>query len=291
MTTRMLRALALLLLLLQLPAPATAWYPRLARQMLIEDGTRLVGQNRDYITAPGETLMEIARRARIGYDNLLRANPGIDPWEPPVGARLILPLAALLPENLQPGITINLAELRLYLLWDEDGVRKIRIYPIGIGREGWETPLGNFAVKVVIDQPLWTPPASLRLEKPDLPGSVPPGPDNPLGSYWIGLTADGVGIHGTNQPYGVGRRVSHGCIRLYPKDIVDLAARVVPGTPVRIVDQPVKQAVIGGKLYLEVHRPVTLDDAGLVLEGWDRQAAERVLREARGIPMVVPAEP
>jgi L,D-transpeptidase ErfK/SrfK len=283
--------IALLLLLLSATA-SPAWYPRLSQEMLLTDETIIVGHNRDYIVGPGETLMELARRAGIGYDSLLRANPGIDPWRPAAGQRLLLPGAVLRLDPLQPGITINLAELRLYLVWNEDGTRRIRVYPVGIGREGWETPLGEFRVSVIINNPGWTPPASLRQEKPDLPGTVPPGPDNPLGSHWIGLTAPGVGIHGTNRPLGVGRRISHGCIRLYPQDIIDLAGRVGPGTPVRILDQPVKSLVRNGNLYLEVHRPVDARAVpGLPSNGWDEESIIRVLQEASGIPVRIGPEP
>jgi L,D-transpeptidase ErfK/SrfK len=282
--------IALLILLLSASA-CLAWYPRLAREMLLTADTVVIGHNRDYIVGPGETLMEIAWRAGIGFDNLLRANPGIDPWSPRPGQRLLLPRAVLLPDPLPPGITINLAELRLYLVWVDDGVRRIRIYPVGVGREGWNTPLGTFQVSVIIDGPDWTPPASLRQEKPELPGTVPPGPGNPLGSHWIGLTAEGVGIHGTNQPLGVGRRVSHGCIRLYPRDIIDLAGRVRPGTPVRILDQPLKHLVRHGKLYLEVHRPVEdLTIPGLPISGWAPEVLFRTLHEARGIPVQIAPE-
>jgi len=286
----MLKSFAINLLILVVSAtPGLAWYPRLARETKLSAETAIIGHNLDYVVGPGETLMGIARRAGIGFSNLLRANPGIDPWNPTAGKRLLLPKAVLLPGKMQPGITINLAELRLYLIWHEDGIRKVRIYPVGIGQEGWETPLGEFQVSVVIDHPDWTPPASLRLEKPELPGKVPPGPDNPLGTHWIGLMAQTVGIHGTNQPFGVGRRVSHGCIRLYPEDILDLAERVSPGTRVRIIDQPVKQLLNQGNYYLEVHRPEdTLAEFHLPAGDWNLSLLVRALTEARGIPVLIP---
>lgn len=287
----MLKPPAITLLILLLTATASqAWYPRLAKEMKLTSETAIIGHNLDYVVGPGETLMEIARRAGIGFDNLQRANPGIDPWKPPVGQRLLLPKAVLAPDLIRPGITINLAELRLYLVWNEGGARKVRVYPVGIGREGWATPLGEYRISVVIDNPDWTPPASLRLEKPELPGRVPPGPGNPLGSRWIGLTAEGVGIHGSNQPYGVGRRVSHGCIRLYPEDILDLAGRVKPGTPVRIVDQPVKQLLFNDRLYLEVHRAVDMPAGWDAPDRrWNPEVIDRVLEETRGIPVPIPS--
>jgi len=281
-----------LLILLCSAAVGLAWYPRLAEEAKLTAETTVIGHHLDYVTGPGETLVELARRAGVGFDNLVRANPGVDPWNPPVGQRLLLPKAVLAPDQIQPGVTINLAELRLYLVWDDGGVRKVRIYPVGIGREGWGTPLGEFQISSIIDNPSWTPPASLRLENPDLPGTVPAGPDNPLGSHWIGLTAPGVGIHGTNQPFGVGRRVSHGCIRLYPQDILDLAERVSRGVRVRIIDQPVKQRFQAGKLFLEVHRPVE-EPAGLTLPvgHWPVDRIAQTLAEARGLPVMIPPEP
>lgn len=287
-TMRRLQTIILLTLLFS-SASSQAWFPRLADEMALTDRTTVIGRNLEYVVGSRETLMELARRAGIGYDNLIRANPGMDPWNPPPGTRLILPKSALPVPDMTPGITINLAELRLYLIWEEATVRKVRIYPVGIGREGWESPMGNFQVSVVIENPSWTPPASLRQEKPELPGVVAPGPDNPLGSHWIGLTAQGVGIHGTNQPLGVGRRISHGCIRLYPEDILDLASRVSPGTPVRIIDQPVKHLVRNDILYLEVHRPV--DEAPLpewANQIWSDERLVQALREARGIPLAIP---
>jgi len=289
----MLKVSAITLLILLCSATTgLTWYPRLADEASLTAETTIIGHQLDYVTGPGETLVELARRAGVGFENLLRANPGVDPWNPPVGQLLLLPKAVLAPDQLQPGITINLAELRLYLVWDDGGERKVRIYPVGIGREGWGTPLGDFQISSIIDNPSWTPPASLRREKPDLPGTVPAGPDNPLGSHWIGLTAPGVGIHGTNQPFGVGRRVSHGCIRLYPQDIRDLAERVNPGIRVRIVDQPVKQRLQAGRLYLEVHRPVEYPvDLALPAGNWPADRIARVLAEARGLPIMILPEP
>ncbi len=277
-----------LMALLLFVSPVQAWYPRLRQEMVVTQTTTIVGHNRAYISAPDETLVELARRAGLGFDNLMRANPGVDPWNPPAGEPVVLPSAVLLPVDIGTGVTINLAELRLYLLWDDGGVRKVRIYPVGIGREGWNTPLGDFHVKVVIDNPEWAPPASVRKEKPELPGVVPPGPDNPLGSYWIGLSAEGVGIHGSNQPFGVGRRVSHGCIRLYQQDIADLVRHVGSGTPVRIIDQPVKHLVRDGRLFLEVHQSFkSIADLSFSVDNWKRDDIERTLQDALGVPVEI----
>ncbi len=135
-----------LLALLAFVPPGQAWYPRLKREMIVTPETTIVGHNRTYIPAPQETLVELAMRAGLGFDNLMQANPGVDPWSPPPGREIVLPSAVLLPSGIRTGITINLAELRLYLMWDDGGVRKVRIYPVGIGREGWATPLGAFHI-------------------------------------------------------------------------------------------------------------------------------------------------
>ncbi len=293
-----------LVLLAVMPVrPAHAWQPRLEADALLDGrGTApVIGRNRPYVVGPGDTLIELARRAGVGYGTLVGANPTVDPWLPPPGEVIILPFAAILPHGAGPGITINLAELRLYLIWEEEGRRLVRIYPIGIGREGRHTPEGTFKVVSRAQNPSWTPPPSIRQEHPELPQVVPSGPDNPLGEFWIGISADGIGIHGTHKPYGIGRHVSSGCIRLYPEDIRDLYHRVRAGTPVRILYQPVKLGVAGDRVYLEVHpdrRGTTIDplpelDAQALTLGlnlhFDPLVLNPVLREARGIPLPIAA--
>ncbi|MDX1269337.1 MAG: L,D-transpeptidase family protein [Oceanisphaera sp.] len=184
--------------------------------------------------------MEVARRTGLGFENLANANPDIDPWLPPQGTKLMLPTQTILPAGAGRGLTINLAEMRLYAFLPQSS--EILVYPLGIGREGRNTPEGTFKVINKKVNPIWRVPAGLREEDPSLPRLVHPGPDNPLGSYWLGLTAPGYGIHGTNRPFGVGRKVSYGCLRMYPEHIEALFPMVAPGTPVRIVYQPAKAA-------------------------------------------------
>lgn len=281
--------------------PAQAWYPRSEVEALVEPEMlgAVVGSNRIYVLGTDETLIELAYRAGLGYEGLAAANPGVDPWLPEAGRAVLLPYQAMLPAGTGLGITINLAEYRLYLVWEQLGRRQVRIYPIGIGAEGIETREGLFSVTMVVPDPSWTVPASIRAERPELPGTVPPGPDNPLGSYWIGLSLEGIGIHGTNKPFGLGRRVSHGCIRLYPEDIEDLAARVGKGTPVRIVYQPIKLGLRGRQLLAEVHPDFLgridnrLEEVRRLINGlsWrgllDAQALQQALTESRGIPLPV----
>ncbi|MFO7765291.1 MAG: L,D-transpeptidase family protein [Pelovirga sp.] len=213
----------------------------------------LIGENYYHYVEAQETLIELARHAGVGYGALILANPDIDPWQPSVGAEVLVPRAAIVPDQARPGITINLAERRLYLIREGNSEAPIRAYPIGIGREGSDTPTGQYQVINLIAGPNWTPPANTRTERPELPAVVPPGPENPLGDYWIGLSADNIGLHGTNRPYGIGRQVSSGCIRLYPEHIHVLFHRAHIGMPVTIIDQPIKLGQKDGHLYLEAH--------------------------------------
>ncbi|MFA5515595.1 MAG: L,D-transpeptidase family protein [Desulfuromonadales bacterium] len=289
-----IRAFALIFFLLSAPEAVHGDRPTM---VVSPAPTAVIGEMGSTRIEPPETLMELALRKGVGFQNLAAANPHLDPWLPPAGAIVTLPTATTLPVGIQPGITINLAEYRLYYLWRAKGRHMFRVYPIGIGSEGWNTPEGDFAITAKAERPAWTVPLSIRRERPELPPVVPPGPENPLGEYWLQLSARGYGIHGTNQPLGVGRRVSHGCIRLYPDDIRDLFARVKIGTPVRILYQPIKMARRGNQLLLEVHA----DHLGQIADplrevlrqkqllGWrgplHYSTLMRVLREARGVPV------
>ncbi len=210
----------------------------------------LLGAPGSHVVAAGETFVDLARRYDLGFVELRAANPDVDVWAPAAGTKLVLPTAHLLPDAPRQGIVINLAELRLYYF---DPAGAVATFPIGIGGEGWETPVGQTRVAGKRERPTWTPPASIRAERPYLPAQIPAGPNNPLGDFALDLGWRGYLIHGTSKPAGVGRRVSHGCIRLYPEDIAWLFPRVPVGTPVTIVDQPVKVGWSGGVLYVEVH--------------------------------------
>jgi L,D-transpeptidase ErfK/SrfK len=202
-----------------------------------------------YRSEAQDTLLDIARRFDLGFVEIRAANRGVDPWLPGAGTPIVLPLRHILPAAPRRGIVLNLAELRLYFF--QGG--RVFTHPIGIGSSGRETRTGTTQVLRRRTDPVWTPPPSVRAETPDLPPSVPPGEDNPLGRFALDLAWPGYAIHGTNRPWGVGRRVSHGCIRLYPEDIEQLFPAVPVGTPVTVVDQPVKLGWSGGELFLEVH--------------------------------------
>lgn len=213
-------------------------------------GEDIVGSTRRHVTRYEDTMARLARTFDLGFVELMAANPGVDAWLPGEGRVIVVPSAHILPDGPRRGIVINLAELRLYH-FRPDG--SVVTYPVGIGREYWETPAIETTISLKREKPTWTPPASIRSERPDLPAQIGPGPDNPLGDFAMNLAVGSYVIHGTNKPLGVGRRVSHGCLRLYPEDIAALFAEVKVGTPVRIIDQEIKLGWSGGALFLEVH--------------------------------------
>ena len=211
----------------------------------------IVGEVRSYTTFYEDTLLDVARDNGLGYTEMVAANPAVDPWLPGEGTKVVLPTGHLLPNAPHKGIIINLGDQRLYF-FHRGGEPPITV-PIGTGREGWNTPLGSTSVVRKQHHPTWVPGPAVRAEQPDLPRVVPPGPNNPLGEYAFYLGFSGYLVHGTNRPWGVGRRVSHGCIRLYPEDIAYLFDKIRIGTPVTIVDQKVKAGWVDGVLYLEAH--------------------------------------
>lgn len=234
----------------------------------------LVGRASTYTIQPGDTLLDVARRFDLGFADIRAANPGVDPWMPQAGEGVMVPAEHVLPDAPRSGIVINLAELRLYF-FPPDGAAPLS-FPIGIGREGWQTPEGRTRIALKAIHPAWVPTASEHAENPDLPAAVPPGPDNPMGEYALYLGWRGYAIHGTNRPYSIGRRDSHGCIRLYPEDIARLYAQADVGTPVTVVDQPYKAGWSGGELYLEVHPGQAGADALEAARAPEPAAAEQI---------------
>jgi L,D-transpeptidase ErfK/SrfK len=230
-------------------------------------GGQLVGVVGAAIVAEGDSLIEMARRYDLGFGEMAAANRGLDSFVPAVGSRVVLPTAWIVPE-LEPGtLLVNLSEMRLYLLVDQGGRTRLVTFPVGIGVAEAGTPLGRHRVVEKQVNPTWHVPPSVRRLEPDLPESVPPGPDNPLGTHALRLEVGTILIHGTNRPWGVGRRVSHGCIRLYPEDIPVLYQLVAVGTPVRVVREPVKVGVAEGRVLVEIHE--------------DHEAQVDLLQEAR----------
>jgi L,D-transpeptidase ErfK/SrfK len=210
----------------------------------------VIGRITYYLTDGERTLLQVARERGLGMLELSAANPGVDAWVPGEERLLTLPTAHILPDGPRQGIVINLAELRLYHMAPG---RPVESYAIGVGRDGFDTPRGQTTVVRKKEKPTWYPTDSKRRDDPTVPAVVPPGPDNPLGEYAMYLGWPTYLMHGTNKPFGVGRRVSRGCIRMYPEGVAALYPQVKIGTPVAVVDQPIKLGWLEGELYLEAH--------------------------------------
>jgi L,D-transpeptidase ErfK/SrfK len=224
----------------------------------------VIGSLRTYRIERGDTLMDLAREYSLGYNEMVEANPGIDPWVPPVGATIILPTEWVVPCCSYNGIIVNIPEMRLFFLRPDptDPSRiVVETYPVGLGRDDWRTPKGTFKIQGKTRDPQWNIPESIRkehiAERGDYRTFIPGGaPDNPLGHYRLELTMPSYRIHGTNIAWGVGMQVSHGCIRLYPEDIEHLFPQVPIGTPGEFVYQPVKVGMRDGGVWVEAHEDI-----------------------------------
>lgn len=267
------------------------------------NGDNVVGDNMTMTTSYDDTFVAIGRVYGLGFREMMNANPGVHPWVPGENTEITLPLSYVLPHEDREAIVLNLPEFRLYHFLPEKNT--VRSYGVGIGREGWQTPETEARVTSVAAKPSWTPPASIRAEHAAmgdiLPAVVPPGPDNPLGQYAVRLSLPSYLFHGSNKIVGVGMRVSHGCVRLYDGDIEELAHSVRPGTPVRIINEPVKTGWLKGRFYLEVHpqleedQGTPIDFEGIIAAGLQRQPHHNIAidwdmvklaaREQRGMPV------
>jgi L,D-transpeptidase ErfK/SrfK len=287
-----------------------------ATQYPLASADALMFGDNETITAFGEdTLPDLARRYSLGYEEIQRANPGVDVWLPGEGTTILLPGQRLLPQGAHEGIVVNLPEHRLYYY---PKVKKgetpyVITYPVSIGKMDWNTPLGKTRIVDKRKNPLWYPPESVRKEHAErgdpLPTVVKAGPDNPLGAYAmrLAITPGAYLIHGTNNPIAVGMAITHGCIRMYPEDIEALFPEVPVNTPVWLINEPVKVARVNGQVWLEVHPPVDAEGqrAAIDLEGfyalanaalgeqpaaihWDFVLA--TLQEASGIPQMIGLE-
>ena len=284
--------------------------PRLQaeRYVLPANGESIIGQSVIISAQEDDSFLALARKFNIGFQEILIANPSVDPWLPGEGTQIVIPTRYILPNTKREGLVINLAEMRLYYYpkGADSESRYVYTYPVSIGRRGWATPSGRARVIAKSKNPVWYPPESIRKEHEEkndpLPSFVLPGPDNPLGKYAIRIDLPGYLIHGTNKPQGIGMRVTHGCIRLHPDDIKDLFNRVTTGTPVTIVDQPYKLAWRQGKLYVEMH-PSEVETGSLQLTQFvrsviaatessknydvDWELASQQARNKNGLPIIV----
>lgn len=279
-----------------------------SRFVLNDPEQRIVGELQVLRARSDDTFVDIARAYNLGFEELVAANPDVDPWLPGEGAEIVLPTRFILPAVEREGIIVNNAQMRLYYFEPpaEDGSQVVYTHPIGIGRIGRATPTGQSTVIDKATDPTWYPPASVRREHAEngdpLPAIVPPGPDNPLGRHVFRLGLPSYLIHGTNKPPGVGMRVSAGCVRMFPEDIEALFPRIVRGTPVRLINEPVLAAWHGSQLYVDAHEFLEEDDrdpekllvetieqavaaAGQPLGTVDFQRAAALMREGRGVAL------
>ena len=263
--------------------------PIVSDRFVLTPGNGVVGEMQVIRARYEDTFSDIARAYDLGYDDLVHANPGVDPWLPGAGTRIVLPTQFILPDAPREGIVLNIGTKRIfYYPKAAPGEAPVVItHPVGIGREGWATPIGTTTVVAKVKDPVWTVPASIRKEHAEagdpLPAQVAAGPDNPLGAFALRLGFPSYLIHGTNKPSGIGMRVSHGCVQLYPEDIESLFSEVPVGTKVRIVNQPQLLAWSDGNLYLEAH-PALEDDARNLQVLLDRQLATELQKRKPGNP-------
>ena len=277
------------------------------RFVLESPGQSVVGVPQVVFASSNDTLPDFARAYGLGYDELIAANPGVDPWLPGENTPVLLPTQFVLPDVPREGIVLNLASKRLFYFPQvaEGQPAVVMTFPIGVGRVGWETPLGMTTVTAKAKDPHWYVPLSVRQEHAELgdplPSVIPPGPENPLGHRVLKLDMPGYLIHGTNQPYGVGMRVSHGCVRLYPENIEYLYELVDIGETVTIINEPFLMGQLDGETYFESHTPLEDDTVAaderlqLLLEKWNGETefglSERELQHAHSIAAVAKGVP
>lgn len=300
----MRRKLLVFVSLLLCSSASSAWA---ATFNLPPKGSRMVGGLQYHVVKPHETMAEIAKQYDVGFLALMAANKGVDPFLPQEDYVLTIPSQIILPDAPHQGIVVNLAELRLYYFEPDRGV--VHIFPVGIGRIGRDTPEMETSISQKRPHPTWTPPQSIRDEHKakgeELPAVVPAGPNNPLGDYALRL-AYGNGeylIHGTNKDFGIGLRVSSGCIRMEPKDIDWLFHHVSTGLKVNIINEPIKVTLEPDRsVYVEAHEPLTRSNGvkkKLVVPmelGWwldeyglSDAKAEAVIKAQNGVPVMVAA--
>jgi L,D-transpeptidase ErfK/SrfK len=226
---------------------------------LTPEGGDVVGYVQKVTIGKDDTMPDIARRFDVGYEEILLANPGVDAWLPGVGREVVVPTQFVLPAAPHEGVVVNVAAMRIFYYppHKKGEPQLVYTHPIGIGRVGWKTPEGTTKIVSRQKDPVWVVPKSVREEHAEdgekLPAVVPAGPDNPLGQYAFRLSWPSYLIHGTNKPYGVGMRSSHGCMRLYPEDIAVFFDLIPIGTKVTVVNQPYLFGWRDGVLYMQAY--------------------------------------
>jgi L,D-transpeptidase ErfK/SrfK len=283
---RLALVLHILVLLLGWPVPG-----RGATFLLPSDGSNIVGQLQVVTADSRNTLLDIARHYDLGHEEITVANPGVSIWLPGEGTPIVVPTEFILPPLPWQGIVVNIPQRRLYYFPRPKAKTQATVvtFPIGIARPGWPTPLGSTRITAKYKDPSWFVPKSIQEEhrsqgERDFPEYFPPGPDNPMGMLAMETGFDKIFIHGTNRPWGVGMRVTHGCIRLYPEHAAFLFPEVPVGTPVRFINQPVMVGERGDLLYLGVSEPVDAypDDVdSLLLRAIDAVALHKAQHKAQ----------
>ncbi|OYQ75625.1 L,D-transpeptidase family protein [Wohlfahrtiimonas sp. G9077] len=256
-----------------------------------EKGSDVVGYTEIVYPEPGESFVDLSVRYEAGYDELKWANPNANYWTPSPQMPVILPFEYILPKGKRSGIVSNIPEMRTYF-FPKDG-DTVYVYPVGVGRMDWKTPLGSWKITRKQEAPAWYPPESIRREhqemgKGTLPAVVPAGPDNPLGNHVLRLNLPSYLLHGTNDVTGIGMRVTHGCMRFFPQNIEELYSIVPTNTEVTFINEPVKVGFKGDELLIEVHPPLeedNLDTQGL------KEIAYRLLAEHQNNPNIQMVDP
>jgi L,D-transpeptidase ErfK/SrfK len=247
------------------PAEPPAPLPVQTERFELAPGQDVVGTLQIVKVRKDETLSDIGRRFNVGLGEMTRANPNVDPWIPKPGTAVIVPTQYVLPDAPHRGIVVNVAAMRIFYFppHKRGKPQTVITHPVGIGRQGWKTPIGVTHVLWHEKNPVWHVPPSIiaehRQEGDILPKVMGPGPDNPLGDYALHLGWPGYLIHGTNKPVSVGLRVSHGCVHLFPEDIAQIFKMVPNGTEVRVVNQPYLFGWKDGHLYLQSAGPLEDD--------------------------------
>lgn len=293
-----------LVLATAIPVPASA------NSLPLRPGDTVIGSLENVHINGDQRPVDVARQRGLGHAELTLINPSLDVWLPSNKDEFVLPLEFVLPNAPHKGIVLNIPEMRLYYFRTDKttGASEVITYPVGIGRDGVGTPHALTRVASKAKDPIWIPPESIRAEHAaagdPLPARVGPGPDNPMGTHALRLALPMYALHGTNKPWGVGMRVSHGCIRLYNEHIAQLFDMVPVGTPVNIVNQPYKVGVRAGRIYLEAHPSldedqehfndnmtsvvkalVAMTDEGGYKVDWE--LARQIIQQARGVPVEI----
>ncbi|HYD17203.1 MAG TPA: L,D-transpeptidase family protein [Patescibacteria group bacterium] len=221
----------------------------------------VIGAVISYTSKKGENLSTIAQKFGVGYVELQAANPEVNPNKIKPGTQITVNSMHLKPSIAREGIVVNLETSRLFYF--KDG-KEVLTFPVASGKKGWETPTGMTKVYNKRKDPIWTPPPRIRAESPDLPDFIEAGPNNPLGKYAISVGLDGIMFHGTNAPSSVGKKVSHGCMRMYAADIEKLFKAVKVGTPVLLMRSSHEIGWQGDTMFLQLAPKVKKMRAGEV---------------------------